>query len=110
MKKVFVFLALTAMLSACSSYKNATGVVKDYLVKHDAKESHVFNPVTGETKFHGSIDSLYDFSKVAELCDTADITLHISRGSIVVDATCDGAGQTFVEMLQNLWANIQFRK
>lgn len=105
MKKVLLFIAIAASLVSCNSTKSVT----KFLTDHHFKETHSINPQTGANKIHASIDSLYDYSKVAALCDTATITFHVSRGSVVADADCSGVGGTLVEVFKKVIANIHFK-
>ena len=108
MKKVLGVFAIAVLLTAssCNSTKNLT----TFLTNHNFQESHILNPATGQVNLHASIDSLYDYSKVVALCDTADITFHISKGSIIVDADCTGAGETLVDIFKNILSKIKFTK
>ena len=111
MKKVLLAISVIAVLFTASSCNStSTKSLSKFLTKHNFKETHTINPATGQAKFHASIDSLYDYSKVVELCDTADVTFHISRGSIVVDADCTGAGETLVDIFKKIISKINFIK
>jgi hypothetical protein len=109
MKKVLLAISVIAVLFTASSC-NSTKSLTSFLTKHNFKETHTINPATGQAKIHASIDSLYDYSKVVELCDTADVTFHISKGSIVVDADCTGAGETLVAIFKKIISKINFIK
>jgi flagellar basal body L-ring protein FlgH len=110
MKHLFLFLALAITLASCNSAKNLTNSVQNFADKHNFQETHSFNVETGKSKISASIDTLYDYSKVAAMCDTLDITLHISRASINAEATCDGAGEKLVAILKKAFAAIEFLK
>lgn len=98
-------LFILSFMPSCNLQKQ----VPQYLAKHNFVETHTLNPVTGETKFHASIETLYDTSKVAEMCSTADVCLHISQGSVVVDADCRGMGEKVYDVIKKLVSKIQFK-
>ena len=111
MKKLFLAISVaTILFTASSCNSTSTKSLSKFLTKHNFKESHVIDPSTGKAKIRASIDSLYDYSKVQALCDTADVTFHISRGSIVVEADCTGAGESLVDIFKNILSKIQFNK
>lgn len=110
MKKVFFFLVLVATaLSSCKSTSNLASF-QSFLDKHNFHETHYVNPNTGATTFTASIDSLYDYSKVAEVCDTAVICVNISRARVEIQADCSNGGKTVLETLYSLWRKINFFK
>ena len=109
MKKLFLISILFTFLASCSTTKSTVAFTK-FLTDHHFQETHVLDPTTGTTKITASIDSLYDYSKVAEICDTADITFQVSRGKIKVQADCSGAGSTLVDIFKNLISKIKLNK
>lgn len=108
MKKLLGFLTVILLFTAssCNVYKQ----IPAYLDKHDFQEQHSVNPQTGANQFYASIDSLYDYSKVTEVCDTADVTFHISQGKVEVYANCTSGGTRLVEILKTLLSKIDFWK
>jgi len=109
MKNLLLFAAVLALLtvSSCTSTRNT---LVDYLTQHNFQQTHQLNPVTGTTKFKASIDSLYDYTKVAQVCDTANITLVIARGRVEIEADCTNAGEDLVAILKKLLAKIELLK
>lgn len=110
MKKVFFLFSSIAIMITVSSCSSTSKSFSNFLTTHNFQESHVLDISTGKTRLYASIDSLYDYSKVAELCDTADITFHISRGKIEISADCTGAGESLIPIVKNLFSRIKFKK
>jgi len=110
MKKVFFALMAFAVLLTVSSCGTSSKSVSNYLTSHNFKEEHSYDQFADKTKFHASIDSLYDYTKVQQFCDTADVTFHIARGGITVDATCDGAVDKLKDLVKKVYSLIDFWK
>lgn len=110
MKKVLLIASLFVFITSCNTTKSSTQSFTKFLSQHHFQETHVLDPATGTTKIYASIDSLYDYSKVKELCDTADIKFQISRGKIEVVADCSGAGGSLVDIFKSLISKIKFTK
>lgn len=109
MKKILFFLLVSVALSSCKT-SSTLASFQGFLDKHNFQETHYVNPTTGQTTFTASIDSLYDYSKVAEVCDTAVICVNISRARVNIQADCSNGGKTVLETLYSLWKKINFFK
>lgn len=111
MKKIAGFLLVALMLtfSSCRTTSSMNNFQK-FLDNHHFQETHVIDPTTGKTTFTATIDSLYDYSKVIKVCDTAEVCVNISRGSVSVKADCSSGGKTIMETLYSLWQKITFFK
>lgn len=107
---LLLFAAGVSLTQSCNSTKVFAGKTKVFLEKHNAQETHVFNPATGESKFKASIQSLYDSTSTSKLCQKFDVLLHFTTGGVEVDADCAGAGQTITEAFKNLLGSIRFNK
>ena len=103
MKKVFLILAVLATVSSCKVYDK----MPKYLADHNFKQSVKIDSVGGN-KFEASIDSLYDYSKVAEVCDTLDITFRISRASVAIKGDCTNVGEDVYAILKKAIGQIKF--
>lgn len=103
---VLTAFALTAGLYSCGSSKS----VSNYLANHNYKEEHSYNELTGKTKLKASIDSIYDYKAVSEYCDTIDATFHFAKGSVTIEATCDGAVEKVKDLFKKVYQLIQFKK
>lgn len=104
MKKLFLFAVIAAIvLSSCKVYDK----IPTYLNNHNFQQSVKIDSAGGN-KFEASIDSLYDYSKVAEVCDTLDITFRISRASIAVKGDCTNVGEDIYAILKKAIGQIKF--
>lgn len=107
MKNLFLFIATVTILftvQSCNLYKK----MPQYLADHNFQKSMTIDHTTGANNFTASIDSLYDYSKVAEVCDTLDITFKISRGSVSVKGDCSNVGDDVILILQKAISKIKF--
>ena len=104
MKKLLLFAAIAAtVLSSCKVYDK----IPTYLNNHNFQQSVKIDSA-GSNKFEASIDSLYDYSKVAEVCDTLDITFRISRASIAIKGDCTNVGEDIYAILKKAIGQIKF--
>lgn len=103
MKKLLLFAAIAATLSSCKVYDK----IPTYLNDHNFQQSVKIDSAGGN-KFEASIDSLYDYSKVAEVCDTLDITFRISRASIAIKGDCTNVGEDIYAILKKAIGQIKF--
>lgn len=104
MKQLFIFLAIALVMSSCNTQKALT----KYLADHNFQQSVRTNPVTHQTVIIASIDSLYNYSKVQEICSQSDVTFHISKGSITVYAECQAAVDKVSDLLKKLLAAVKW--
>lgn len=109
-KTLFLASVIVSLFAMASCSSSSTRNFSNFLTKHNFKESHEFDPIAKKSRLEASIDSLYDYSKVVELCDTTDITFHVSRGKITILATCDGAVEKLSEIFKKIFAEIKFTK
>lgn len=104
MKKLFLFALVATLFSSCKLYNQFPQYAKD----HNIQQSVVFDKENGHNKFEASIDSVYDYSKVAEVCDTLDITFRISRASIAIKGDCSNVGEDVYAILKKAIGQIKF--
>lgn len=103
MKKLFAIALIALTVSSCKVYDK----MPKYLADHNFKQSVKVDSVGGN-KFEASIDSLYDYSKVAEVCDTLDITFRISRASVAIKGDCTNVGEDVYAILKKAIGQIKF--
>jgi len=103
MKKLLLFAVIAATLSSCKVYDK----IPAYLNNHNFQKSVKIDSAGGH-KFEASIDSLYDYSKAAEVCDTLDITFRISRASIAIKGDCTNVGEDIYAILKKAIGQIKF--
>lgn len=103
MKKVFLFALIATSLASCKVYDK----IPSYLKEHNFQKSAKIDSLGGN-KFEASIDSLYDYSKVVEVCDTLDITFRISRASIAIKGDCSNVGEDVYAILKKAIGQIKF--
>lgn len=112
MKKVFIICAITTLLSSCISTKQFTKTTEKFLKDHHFEANVKPNHIKGTTKFHASIDSLYNTDKLKAIAPQADIIYKISDGKVIVEGEAKGVldADKIAELYKNLIKTIQFWK
>lgn len=103
MKQLIFCLFILATISSCTTQRSFT----DYLETRNYQQKITLNPFTNEATVKASIDSLYNYSEVEKICSTAVVTFDVSKGSITIEARCQGAVERVTELLGRLFDAIR---